>query len=278
MFERFTDRARRVLVYAQDEARQLDHDFIGPEHLLLGLFRAGGIAATALGQVGADLDAARRRVAEAISPARGKAAARGKATPNQLPFSPQAKKTLELALREALRLKHNYIGTEHLLLGLLRVADKGPGAVGTVLGVDAEVLRSRVIELLDRGLPAPKLPTPAAEKALDSARELAGSTAMTTGHVVAAVLADPRSQGAKALASLGVTAETFAEALARVPIDATSDGRTRSMEIKVGDTTTTIEDPELIDALGGMSEDQLRTTFDLLKVVIQKTAGPEAAA
>lgn len=272
MFERFTDRARRAIVLAQDEARDLGHNFIGPEHLLLGLFQAGGVAATALGQMGADLDTVRRRVAEAISssPATGR--------PGKLPFNPQAKKTLELSLRESLRLGHKYIGTEHVLLAITRGAEKDPGPVGTVLGVDTEQLRGRVVELLEGRLSPSHLRSTALDDALDRARGLAGSGRMTTGHLVTAVLADPRSQGAKALASLGVTEAGFAAALAQVPLDDTSDGRARAMEIKIGDTTTTIEDPDLIDALGSMPADQLRTTFNLLKQVISKKGGPGAAA
>jgi ATP-dependent Clp protease ATP-binding subunit ClpA len=271
MFERFTDRARRAIVLAQDEARELGHNFIGPEHLLLGLFQVGGVAATALSQVGADLEAARRCVAEAFSPGHGADKAR------KLPFNPRAKKTLELSLREALRLGHNYIGTEHVLLGILRVADDDPGAVGGALGVDMELLRNRVIDLLNGRLSAAKR-SPALDEVLDRARGLAGSSPMTTGHLLSAVLADPGSQAAKALASLGVTEEGFGSALAQVPLDGTSDGRPRSMEIKIGDKTTTIDDPDLIEALREMPPDRLRTTLNLLKQVIKKDGGPEAAA
>ena len=114
MFERFTDRARRVLVIAQEEARTLEHSFIRPEHLLLGLVRGEGLASTALREAGVRYAVLRERFVEAVAP-----------TPNagrldKVPFSPQAKKTLELSLREALKLGHNYIGTEHLLLGVLR--------------------------------------------------------------------------------------------------------------------------------------------------------------
>jgi ATP-dependent Clp protease ATP-binding subunit ClpA len=272
MFERFTDRARRTLVLAQQEARDLSHDHIGPEHMLLGLFQAGGVAAAALSQVGADLDATRKRVAEGISSNRIAVDA------DKLPFSPRGKQTLELSLREALRLKHKYIGTEHILLGILRVAEKNPGAVRSALSVDPDLLRNRVIELLDGSQSRGKLRSRAIDDAWDRAYALAGTTELTTGHLVSAVLADPRSQGAKALASLGVSVETFGAALAQVPVDATSDGRFRTMEIKLGDRTTTIDDPDLIEALASMPADQLRTTFDRLKEVIKKSGGPEVAA
>src|SRR5437867_12711807 len=113
MFERFTDRARRVVVLAQEEARLLDHNRIGTEHLLLGLIREGeGIAAQALESMDISLETVRQQVVEIIG--------RGQTVPTgHIPFSPRAKKVLELALREALQLGHNYIGTEHLLLGLI---------------------------------------------------------------------------------------------------------------------------------------------------------------
>ncbi|WP_285780655.1 Clp protease N-terminal domain-containing protein, partial [Microtetraspora sp. NBRC 13810] len=114
MFERFTDRARRVVVLAQEEARLLGHDRIGTEHFLLGLVGEGeGVAAQAVLGPGVDLAAVRREVEELTG--RGRAAPSG-----HVPFTPRAKKVLELSLREALQLGHNYIGTEHILLGLIR--------------------------------------------------------------------------------------------------------------------------------------------------------------
>src|SRR6202050_1206469 len=111
MFERFTDRARRVVVLAQEEARMLNHDYIGTEHILLGLVHEGqGMAAKALESLGISLEAVRQQVQEIVG--RGQQAARS----GHIPFTPQAKKTLELAFREAVQLGHNYIGTEHILL------------------------------------------------------------------------------------------------------------------------------------------------------------------
>ena len=114
MFERFTDRARRVVVLAQEEARLLNHNYIGTEHLLLGLIHEGeGLAAKALESLGVSLDQVRSQVEDMIGV--------GTATPQgHIPFTPRAKKVLELSLREALQLGHNYIGTEHILLGLVR--------------------------------------------------------------------------------------------------------------------------------------------------------------
>jgi ATP-dependent Clp protease ATP-binding subunit ClpC len=142
MFERFTERARRAVVLAQDEARRLGHNYIGTEHVLLGLLREEeGIAARVLGSLGVTLDGVRGRVAEIVG--RGEAAA-----PGQIPFTPRAKKVLELALREAISMGHGYIGTEHILLGLAR--ENGGVAARILLdsGVDAERIRGEVVAAL----------------------------------------------------------------------------------------------------------------------------------
>jgi ATP-dependent Clp protease ATP-binding subunit ClpC len=142
VFERFTDRSRRVLVLAQEEARQLNHSFIGSEHLLLGLIQEReGVAAKALATLDITLGAARERVAEAI----GSTGAAPSGTP---PFTPRAKKILELALREALQLGHSYIGTEHILLGLVREGDGVAAQVIVSLGVDLGLVRQRVVQLI----------------------------------------------------------------------------------------------------------------------------------
>jgi len=142
MFERFTDRARRVVVLAQEEARTLDHDCIGTEHILLGLIREGdGYAARSLESLGISLDAVRQQVQEIIG--RGQQAPSG-----HIPFTPRAKKVLELSLRESLQLGHNYIGTEHMLLGLLREGDGVAAQVLVRLGADLDRVREQVIQLL----------------------------------------------------------------------------------------------------------------------------------
>jgi len=131
MFERFSDRARRVVVLAQEEARMLEHDYIGTEHILLGLIHEGeGTAARSLQALGVDLETVRGEVEALIG--RGQQPVKG-----HIPFTPRAKKALELALREMVHLGHDYIGTEHLLLGLVREGD----------GVAAQVLRQRGLEL-----------------------------------------------------------------------------------------------------------------------------------
>jgi ATP-dependent Clp protease ATP-binding subunit ClpC len=142
LFERFTDRARRVLVLAQEEARLLNHNFIGTEHILLGLIHEGeGVAAKALESLGVSLEAVREKVEETIGPA-------GSSTTGSPPFTPRAKKVLELSLREALQLGHNYIGTEHMLLGLVREGEGVAAQVLVSLGADLSKVRQQVIQLL----------------------------------------------------------------------------------------------------------------------------------
>lgn len=142
MFERFTDRARRVVVLAQDEARRLNQNYIGTEHLLLGLIHEGdGIAARALETMGISLEAVRTQVIEIIGEGE-------QPTTGHIPFTPRARKVLEYSMREALQLGHNYIGTEHILLGLLREGDGVAAQVLVNLGADLNTVRQTVIELL----------------------------------------------------------------------------------------------------------------------------------
>jgi len=142
MFERFTDRARRVVVLAQEEARMLDHNYIGTEHILLGLIREGeGVAARALESLGISLEAVRQQVVEVIG--QGQQAPSG-----HIPFTPRAKRVLELSLRESRQLGHNYIGTEHILLGLLREGEGVAAQVLVRLGADLNRVRQQVIQLL----------------------------------------------------------------------------------------------------------------------------------
>jgi ATP-dependent Clp protease ATP-binding subunit ClpC len=142
LFERFTDRARRVLVLAQEEARLLGHNFIGTEHLLLGLIHEGdGVAAKALAALGVSLEAVREKVTEKVAPA-------GALTTGSPPFTPRAKKVLELSLRESLGLGHNYIGTEHVLLGLVREGEGVGAKILVSLGAELVQVRQQVIGLL----------------------------------------------------------------------------------------------------------------------------------
>ena len=142
MFERFTDRARRVVVLAQEEAKMLNHNYIGTEHILLGLIHEGeGVAAKALEELGISLDAVREQVQDIIG--------QGQQQPTgHIPFTPRAKKVLELSLREALQLGHSYIGTEHILLGLIREGEGVAAQVLVKLGADLNRVRQQVIQLL----------------------------------------------------------------------------------------------------------------------------------
>ncbi len=274
MFERFTGRARHAVVLAQEEARRLHHNYIGTEHILLGLLgEPDGVGARALEGFGLSLDGARREVAAIVSP--GTAAPTG-----HIPFTPRAKKTLELALREALQLSHNYIGTEHILLGLMR---EGDGVAAQILRQHGDLLaiRTAVLDLLAassyqgprrrrwlrrRGAAAPSEPgaaaqqselnaTPAADATLSEATRLAGARPVGSHHLLLAALADPDTAAARALAALGVDLDQAKEALRAVDITGTSDeppeeaGR-RQMVIQVTGDRLTIEaaDPVIIAA------------------------------
>jgi ATP-dependent Clp protease ATP-binding subunit ClpC len=143
MFERFTDRARKVVVFAQEEARTLGHDRIGTEHVLLGLVHEGeGVAVKVLDSFGIGLEAVRQRVEEIIG--RG-----GQAPSGHIPFTAQAKDVLRLSLRESGQLGHSYIGTEHILLGLIRQGDGVAGRVLAELGADLDRAREQVIRILE---------------------------------------------------------------------------------------------------------------------------------
>ena len=142
MFEVFTDRARRVVVLAQEEARMLNHNYIGTEHLLLGLIHEGeGVAATALESLGISLQDVRQNVEEMIG--RGQHELSG-----HIPFTPRTKKVLELSLRESQQLGHDYIGTEHILLGLIREAEGVAAQVLVKMGADLNRVRQQVLQLL----------------------------------------------------------------------------------------------------------------------------------
>jgi ATP-dependent Clp protease ATP-binding subunit ClpC len=142
VFERFTDRARRVVVLAQEEARLLNHDYIGTEHLLLGLIHEGeGVASQALTSIGISLEDVRQQVQDIIG--------QGSELPTgHIPFTPRAKKVLELSLRESLQLGHNYIGTEHVLLGLVAEGEGVAAQVLVKMGATLSAVRSEVLKML----------------------------------------------------------------------------------------------------------------------------------
>jgi ATP-dependent Clp protease ATP-binding subunit ClpC len=142
MFERFTERARKVVVLAQDEARHFNHNYIGTEHLLLGLLREDeGVAAQALSSLNVALDEVREQVESIVGYGE-------EGTGAQAPFTPRSKKVLELALREALQLGHNYIGTEHILLGLVRESEGVAARVLSNLDVDPDKVRRKIVRML----------------------------------------------------------------------------------------------------------------------------------
>ena len=268
MFERFTNRARHVIVLAQEEARGLGHNYIGTEHLLLGLLgEGGGIAGQALERRGMSLAQAREEVVARIG--RGQQPVSG-----HIPFTPRAKKVLELGLREALELHHNYIGTEHLLLGLVR-EDEGVGAqilrtqAGDLVAVRMAVLDAlstaspshvrrwtrRAAEPGETGQDEELRTTPAADVTLDAAARLARAQPIGSHHLLLAVLADPNSAAARALAGSGFDLSRAKEALQRADVAGTSDeepaeaGR-RQMVIRVTEDRLTIEatDPAIVGA------------------------------
>jgi ATP-dependent Clp protease ATP-binding subunit ClpC len=146
MFERFTGRARTVVRNAQEEARRLDHDHIGTEHLLLGLLtEPEGVGAKALSALGLSLDQARADVVRIVGMGKG-------TPPGHIPFTPRSKKVLELSLREALKLHHNYIGTEHIVLGLLREGEGLAAKIMVESGADLPQVRQEVVRLLAAGV------------------------------------------------------------------------------------------------------------------------------
>ena len=285
MFERFTNRARHVVVLAQEEARLLNHNYIGTEHILLGLLgEPESIAGKVLGESGFTHEAAREDVERRVG--RGKSAPSG-----HIPFTPRAKKTLELSLREALSLGHNYIGTEHILLGLIR---EGEGVAYQILAerTDLATLRAAVIDALPATSPVegetpdetsavlrwlrtrltrhsasvPFRPetmtvepgtrgTPAVEAALQQAARLAGTLPVGSHHLLLAALSDTDSAASSALSSLGVNLDELREKLRSASLAGTSDelpqeaGR-RQMAIEVSDEILTIvlTDPVIVEA------------------------------
>lgn len=244
MFERFTRSARQVVVLAQKEAAALRHNYIGTEHLLLGLLAEGeGIAAQALAGAGLSLADAREEVTKTIG--LGKVAAKG-----HIPFTPRAKKTLELALREAV--PYGYIGPEHLLLGILREGDGVAAQIMAARCGDLLTLRMSVLDLMPAPQPArrlrrlwgassafPQVPvtqapsslpppqesrtTPAADASLDEAARLAGPGPVGSHHLLLAALADPDSAAARVLTGLGLDLERARQALGGADVAGTSD-------------------------------------------------------
>jgi ATP-dependent Clp protease ATP-binding subunit ClpA len=236
MFERFTDRSRHTVVLAQEEARLLNHPYIGTEHLLLGLIREGeGVAAKVLRRFGIALPDVRADVVEIIG--------EGTESPSgHIPFTPRSKKVLELSLREALQMGHNYIGTEHILLGLIR---EGEGVAAQVLirrGADLDRVRATVLsEVGQIGHERHRLParrTPGAEEAIANAQRLAASTPLGSHHLLEALARSEDTLAGKVLASLGVDPDTLAATIDEMGTEGTSDATpeetaARLMELRI---------------------------------------------
>jgi ATP-dependent Clp protease ATP-binding subunit ClpC len=236
MFERFSDGARQTVVMAQEEARRLSHNHIGTEHLLLGLLREGdSVAARALGRLGIVLADVRADVVRIIG--------EGSETPSgHIPFTPRSKKVLELSLREALELGSNHIGTEHILLGLVR---EGHGVATQVLvdrGADLRRVRATLLTLVRHGGSPPATGaaerTPGGEEALSNARQLAGGGAVGTHHLLEALARSEDSLAGKVLVALGVDAEALAAKIDEIGVDGTSDitpaeAAARQMELRI---------------------------------------------
>jgi ATP-dependent Clp protease ATP-binding subunit ClpC len=265
MFERFTDRARQTVVLAQEEARQLNHNYIGTEHLLLGLLRESeGVGAKALRRLGIRLDAVRADVVELIG------SGSQPAPSGHIPFTPRSKKVLELSLREALTLGHNYIGTEHILLGLVR---EGEGVATQVLvkrGAELERIRATVLDML-RGLgnrpgPVPARRTPAADEAVSAAQELAGSAPVGSHHLLEALARSEDSLASKALASLGVDPDTLAAKIDELGVDGTNDvtpeeeAARKMVVLLAGDEVQVVLRDE--------------TTVELVRAIVEPLGGP----
>ena len=287
MFERFTAKARHVVVLSQEEARALGHNYIGTEHILLGLINeSDGLAARVLvDQFKLTLDGIRQEVTAIVGTGK-------KAQTGHIPFTPRAKKVLELALREALQLSHNYIGTEHILLGVIR---EGDGVAAQILRKHADLLKIRtaVLDMLpatatleatrrrrwlrpravvlserersggvggladpgEHGVEAGLTATPAADATLSTAARLAGAEPVGSHHLLLAALTDANSAAAKVLASLGIDLNQAKDALRDADVAGTSDEQPedagkRQMAVQVTDELVTIvaADPVLVRA------------------------------
>jgi ATP-dependent Clp protease ATP-binding subunit ClpA len=315
MFERFTNRARHVVVLSQEEARLLNHNYIGTEHILLGLLgETESIGGQVLAGFGFTLDGVREEVAAKIG--RGK-----KAQSGHIPFTPRAKKTLELSLREALAIKHNYIGTEHILLGLIR---EGEGVAVQILRehADPAEIRAAVLEAVSASpgevageaeegaeetnavlrwlrqrltrhatsmpfrpelhgtVERPSRGTPAVEAALEQAARLAGPLPVGSHHLLLAALDDANSAASWALASLGVDLDELRAKLRSARLAGTTDeppeqAGRRQMAINVSDETLTIVLTDPVIVEAG--KEALRT-LNARKAAAEQAAAQESPA
>ncbi len=263
MFERFTNYARRVIVLSQEEARQLHHNYIGTEHIVLGLLgEHNGLAHKVLSELGMSIEGARADVRELVGESKSEHAER-------IPFTPRAKKTLERALRQALALGHDHIGTEHLLLGVITDTDS-VGAKVIKKHADLLVVRTAVLDQLsaapaNRGQERRWLRntgdetslnvTPAADAVLAEAARVVVARPVGSHDLMLAALADSTTAAARVLAGLGIDLDQARAALRDADVTGTSDelreeaGR-RQMKIQVTDEQVTLEvtDPVIVAA------------------------------
>jgi ATP-dependent Clp protease ATP-binding subunit ClpC len=298
MFERFTDQARSVVVMAQEEARLLSHNYIGTEHLLLALLgQRDGVAADVLADQGVSLERTRQAVLDIVG--------EGGAPPQgQIPFTPRAKKVLELSLREALQLGDQHIGAEHILLGVVR---EGEGMAAQVLvnqGVSLPGLRMAVHQatgtgptaatgprrrFLRRRIAGPEAPmlrvTPGGDAVRRRARELAGDDLVRSDHYLQAIVEQPDTVAARALASLGADAEKVTAAIAATPRAGTTDETAedvaaRSVELRHEGDRVVIEvaDPALAEALRTANQGEIIAVLANLVEEIRRTSGGQAGA
>ncbi|MBL1104410.1 Clp protease [Streptomyces sp. 5-8] len=263
-FERFTGKARKVVVSAQEEARQLKHHHIGTEHVLLGLLDVPDcVAAQVLHRLGYDKETARTDVAAAVEPGT-------KELSGHIPFAPGAKKTLELALREAQQLHHNHIGTEHILLALVRESE-GVGAKVLAERISpVSRIRAAVLAALEGSQDAVAGPwpagTPAAEDTVAAASALAGGAPVGSHHLLEAMLRAENSMAARVLRELGVDPDAVAAKIDELDPQTTTDANpeeaaARQMEIRLVDDEVhlILRDP---------------TTVTLAKKVTELSDGP----
>jgi ATP-dependent Clp protease ATP-binding subunit ClpA len=255
MFERFTDRARRVIVLSQDAAREMGHNYITPAHLLVGLSQGDGMAARAMAEAGVDGVALRQRVAELY------VASDAAKKMNKVPFSAEAKKSLEFSLREALQLGHSYIGTEHLFLGVQRHAKLNDQDLDVLLGVGLDQILGLLAAMLDGATSGRAMLSPALQAALGNARAIAGQSTLTTGQVLSSMLADPDSQVSHALAAIQIDPLQVQSALDEVEVAKSSDASPapQNVTITIGDTVTVIADPDVANALRQLNAEQLQS-------------------
>ena len=274
MFERFTAYSRTVVIQAQEEARELQHNYIGTEHILLGLFASpAGIAAQALRQLGVTAAGVRGAIEDEVG--RGKEPAPS----GHIPFTKRAKKLLELSLREALQLKHNYIGTEHILLAIEREGDGLANKILTAQVGDLATVRSTVEDLIDSrqqepGADTPPSRTTAANEVVAAAQALAGDAPMGSHHLLEALIRADGSMAAKVLGDLGINASAVAAKVDEFDTEGTTDatpeeGAARRMELRVVDTGDGDEEVHLV------FRDQ--ATVGLAKAVTSLVDGPLTA-